>query len=329
MTFEESITGHMTAIDVMLSHEGMPLKGRPLSAAIFFVKECILEISGDTKDDYAAKPWFAIIYHHIEQWYRDHYGAAFNAETDSTAIGVVLIRDIPIQLQVPLTTSRLEVPGETVWLKFPVEVDADEEPLSWLVAPPTLDRLNDGERAKVIASVADVARGLRSIKLNLMVVEPKDDPVNDLLASVLPELETAAHNIQRNDPKCWGTALWSLQMAVERTLKAFSQQKSGTFRELHNLLELYDDVALHGVAVKRDLLKKLPREKEVMNYRYGLGDLPRLGEVIEAYKAALSVVSGFSRAFERTLNIGGARFLIKKAPWIELPPSTSSDSAPE
>jgi hypothetical protein len=328
MTLEESIAENLVKIDVILSAQETPLRMRPFSAATIFVEHCIVEISGDVKTDYAVKPWFAIIYHHIDQWYRDHYGAAFNAKTDSIAIGLVLVRDIPVEIQVPLTTSRVEVPGETAWIKFPIEVDPDEAPLSWLVSPPNLVRLSDGEHAQLTSDATSVAKALRSIKVNFMGIEPADETVNGLLEGVMPELETAARNVLRNDAHGHGGALWALQMAVERTLKAFSQHKSGTFRKIHNLFELFDDVASHGVKVDRVLLKKLPGDKEVMNDRYGLGSTPSLREVVEAYKAALSIVGCFSHDFRRKVNVGGASFLIGKAPWTTLP-SAPSKSAPE
>lgn len=317
MELEEAIAAHMKWIDPILSEERGPMKTRPSSAARLFVKHAVIRVSDDTIDDYSNQPWFAVIYHHVEQWYRDHYGAAFDADDiQSTAAGVVLVRGIPIQIRVPLTTVRAETPGETIWVRFPNVVEADEDPLSWLVGSPNLDRLQHEERAKLIKMATDVATCLRATNINLQGVDPSDATIRGFISGVMSELETAAHNIQRDDAKRWGSALWALQMAIERTLKALDQQQHGSFREIHDLFLLFDRVTLQG---NRNLLKKLPRGDQIMDLRYGLGDQAQIDEVIDAYMAALSIVSAASHAMKRRLSFGGGGILMRKPPWITLP----------
>jgi hypothetical protein len=302
MTFEEAIVAHAAEIDETLSQGRVPLKRRPLIAAQFFVEHGIQEIDGDTKDNYVVKPWFAIIYHHIEQWYRDQYGAAFETDDENILSGVVLVRNVPVLIRVPATTRRVEKPGRTAWFTFRINVGGEEEPLSWLVAPPNVARLTDDERAGITTAVCEVATTLRMINVYLRMTppDPADDIIRGFLRGVVATLETAAQHIQRDDPKQWGSALWELQMAIERVLKALSQQQRGIFRETHDLFTLFDDVVLQS---DRNLLKKLPRSREVMNERYGLASPGRIEEVIDAYIAALSIVTAAARAFKRRLNV--------------------------
>lgn len=61
MELQELIAGHMKWIDRHLWRERVRLKMRAYSAARLFVEEAISEVSDGPKDDYATKPWFAVI----------------------------------------------------------------------------------------------------------------------------------------------------------------------------------------------------------------------------------------------------------------------------
>ncbi|MGZ2432642.1 hypothetical protein [Neorhizobium petrolearium] len=327
MDLKEAITERLVLIDEYLSASEIPVSQRVTQAAMLFVQDWIIEIKDDDKTDFYVKPWFAIIHHHVKEWYRDHYGPALERGGTSTAMGVILVRGVPVELRVPLTRSTVETPGETAWLHFPVTIEDGEDPESWLVGSPPIDRLDRRERTKLAAKLAAVGTGLRRIRINLMGIKPSDETVNGLLEGVLPDFESAAGNIARKDAVGRGAALWSLQMAAERTLKAFAQHKTGTFRQSHDLFVLYDDVKDHGIAGKRDLLRKMPREPQVMSDRYGLGGAPTITEVMNAYDAALALVSQASRSFGRDIYVGGARFLLKKPPWLELPPAPEREES--
>lgn len=293
-----------------------------------FVQDWIIEIEGDDKTDFALKPWFAVIYHYTEEWYRDHYGPATEGNGTAIASGVVSVRGISVEVKVPLTRTTVETPGETVWMHFPVTIDEGENPEDWLVDPPPLTKLDAPERKKLAKKLAEVGTGLRRIHTNLMGINPSDDTVNGLLMGIQPELESAAANILRRKASGRGAALWSLQMAVERILKAFAQHKTGGFRRTHDLFALYDDVKDHGVSAKRTLLNKIPREPQIIADRYGLGGTPSLTELMHAYDAALAFVSEVSESFGREFSIGGARLLLKKPPWTELPPAIAKTDGP-
>jgi HEPN domain-containing protein len=152
-----------------------------------------------------------------------------------------------------------------------------------------------------------------------MGIEPSDEKVIGLLDGVLPEFESAARQILRSEKTGRASALWSLQIAIERTLKAYAQHKSGSFRQTHNLFELFDDLARYDIKADRNLLKKIPRDQDVIEDRYGLRGTPSIWEVFESYKAAVQFVAAMSGSFRRKFNVGGGGFLLRKAPWITLP----------
>lgn len=326
MDLRKAIVERLVYIDEYLSAAEVPVSQRVTQAAILFVQDWIIEIEGDDKTDPYMKPWFAIIHHHVEEWYRDHYGPTLMRGKDSMATGVVLVRGVPVEVRIPLTRRTVETPGETLWLHFPVTIEDGENPENWLVSSPPIEKLDRWERTKLATKLATVGTGLRRIRINLMGIKPSDETVNGFLEGILSEFESAAGNILRKDAGARGTALWSLQMAVEKTLKAFAQHKIGSFRQSHDLFVLYDDVKDQGIVAQRALLKKMPRESQVMSDRYGLGGTPAIAEVMSAYDAALELVSQVSQSFGRDIYVGGARFLLKKPPWLELPPVVEGKS---
>jgi len=314
------ILGLLPDIDEHLSESKIRLAERPLSAGGIIVRNFILEVSGDAnKDDYATKPWFAILYHHVHNWYRDRYGPLLEQNPTGFARGVVLVRGFPIELKVPLTRGQVETPNETAWLYFPVDVDASEDPLAWLIDPPPLAKLDDSDLTDVRRNASQVARSLRSVRQYTIGPDPSSDTIDGLLDGVLTELEGAASNILRNEQQCVGPALWDIQMACERALKAFCQQKAGQFKETHDLFVLFDDAVPHGLTADRNLLKALPRVNDAVDSRYGLGGSRSIADTVEAYKSALRFVSDVCKSISRKITFAGAGFLLKKAPWITLP----------
>jgi hypothetical protein len=223
-------------------------------------------------------------------------------------------------LTIPLTRSRVETPGESAWLSFPREVESDEDPLRWLRKSPNVAALADGDKKALFKDACEIATAHRSIRVNSMGIEPSDETMYGLLNGIPGEFDSAAQKAIRNEAAGRPAALWNIHLAIERALKAFSQHKAGTFRETHNLFTLFDDVAAHGIVADRNALKKLRRESDVIDNRYGLGDAPTVHEAFAAYKTGLTFVSSVVKSFKRKINIGGASFLVGKPPWTSLPP---------
>ncbi len=321
MTLEEAITEHMQLIDLELQVEELPLWQRPLKASIKFVLESILEMQGDTKEDFAAKPWFAVIFHHIENWYRDTYGSAFvQSSGEGFASGVVLVRHVPTEVRVPLTRTTPGTPGETVWLHFPTSIEPDEMPTDWLVNPPNLAKIDLTESRKLEKRATAVATALRRIRMNTMGVTAPDQEITELIDGILSDLQNAARGLLTDSDTARGAAMWSVQMAIERTMKAFILQKTGKkYRVTHDLFYLYDDALPHCSGISRDLLKKLPNSREMVDGRYGLGAKWTIHYATEAYFAALTLISEFSARYDRKLSVGGSRVHLKRPPWLNLP----------
>ncbi len=318
MDLRQIIWERMEFIDLGLRE--VALSGRGMLAAIKFVQQEIIDIRGDTKEDFHEKPWFAFIFHTITEWYRDKYGPAFEQNGGFVVLGVVLVRDIPVELNVPLSTTTVEIPGETAWVHFPGKVADDEQPENWLVKSPPLDKLHELENERFRTDLLTVCNNLRTICIGLMGVVGTRSEVRDLAAGIKPDLQSSASNILRNDDAARAVALWSLQMAIEKAYKALACQKNGSFRETHDLFRLHDDVSDHVQPVNRNLLKRLPNSREAIDLRYGIGHKPNLGYAVGAYVAALELIGTLVPCFERRFGIMNGSILVKRPPWTNWPP---------
>lgn len=196
----------------------------------------------------------------------------------------------------------------------------------WLVNAPPVDRLEEPELSDVRRAATRVACALRSIRQFTIGVADSGGAIGGLLEGILPEMENAATQILRDDRNSVGTALWAVQMACERALKAYCQQQTSSFRETHDLFVLFDDASRHGLISDRSLLRSLPRSKDLVDSRYGLGPARSVQNAIEIYSAGLSLVSAVTKSLKREITIAGGGVLLKMAPWIALPKTPGAES---
>ena len=106
-------------------------------------------------------------------------------------------------------------------------------------------------------------------------------------------------------------AYWELQLACENALKALQQQLTGKFNPIHDLFVLYDGTS-PPPALKRDLLKRVPRWEETIDLRYGQGNRNNRTECMKCYRAVLGIVAGAVRSMKK-LGIGQGELEIQPA----------------
>ncbi|ESQ92530.1 HEPN domain-containing protein [Asticcacaulis benevestitus] len=313
------ISEFLETVDPLFNEIDKPLSQRPLLAGIHFIDTRVISLSGHAKAEFATSPHFAHIYHHIKAWYDDRYGPMMRGNPSGFALAVVKVLGQPVAVKVPLTTSEVAEEGKTAWLCFPDEVMVSERPLAWLDQAPNLATLTGSQKSALRARIAKTGTALRRVRLHLMGIEPPNPEVDDLLDGVLSALEVAATGIVANTPTSRLGAMWPLQMALERSMKALCLHKTGTFQEIHDLYYLYDFIAAYCPLVNRDKLKYLPNSRLMIDGRYGLAPKPSLDDAMAAYNATLEIVSGIAMQFDQKYRINNLRILLKKPPWTTLP----------
>lgn len=323
-SLEDAMAKELDIIDRLLAHRGMPLHQRPMHAAIEFVELCILEVK-DGKDpeskppgkftDFATERWFRIIHKIAVDWYREHFGDAMDAGRLEGTSAVVLVRDTPYLVKVPMTTTEAGKPGKTFWLCYHNGVLADEDVLAWIQSGPNFANLDPKDTKAAHSVTKDVSSKLRSIYTALMGVSAADKAVSELREGILPNLERAAHHLAKGDDENRKIAYWDMQMACELSLKCLAQQRSGAFRETHDLFLLYDNMPDGIPLFARTELSKLPNWEKMVDIRYGGGPPISVRNAFRSYQATLEIVKATTNSMKR-MRLGKAKFELQKPPWM-------------
>jgi hypothetical protein len=309
-------------IDKMLSQKEVPFRLRPFEASLTYARDCLLRVrEGDrtwTPDfdstDFFSEKWFRVFYREIEIWYQNRYPSEFAKFNPPTIAGLVLIWGNPYALDVPTVVRRSEIPGK--WVSFPDYVLDTENPLDWIVKPPALNQLSRNAAIKLYETCVTIASLLRSIRVGIIGIGRRDEVVDGFLETLSGNISRAAEDIvvRRREGTTSG-ATWEIQKAWECALKALLQQKTGTFRETHDLFRLYDDALPYGLSLNRDLLKLIPSWRKMVNLRYGQGSIPTVSWYFTMYRTMLSGVAAILKPMI-SIHIGKGVLQLETPPWL-------------
>lgn len=316
--FESELKKWLENIDSQLAKNGTPIPTRPFQAAAAFVKLAVVEIEGDTKDDYISKPWFKPIYESVERWYRHRFGAAFESQSKESMTGACMILDDVFEINVPNTLRKIEKEGETAWLIFPTDVQEGENPSDWLVRPPNLEILQPEDKVKVLREVEAIGSRLRQIYVDLMTAERPDELAIALANKILPQLEQAAVYLIEPHRRNLGLACWEAHQGAEHALKLLCRQKSGKHRHTHDLKSLHQDIASNDAGFLNSyILDGLPSGKEITKIRGGERGNINVYRAYSMYRTFLDLTASCTSTLERKLRLKNAGFLLRKAPFLD------------
>lgn len=313
----EIVREEMHTIDAILIEAQVPIRDRTLKAACIFVECCILEVKGATKENMFLEPWFKTIYQAAQSWYQEKYGSALERATPDALLGACVILGAPFALKVPRTLTRVQKEGETAWLLFPVDVQEDEDPLSWIVQPPNLQALEG--KQELSDEVAEIGTLLRTINVNLMTVEVADPVCAGLSSNVATHLGVSAEHIVESRRRTLGLACWEAHQAVEKALKLFIRHSGGAPHKTHDLVDLNRQAgrgATPAQLLTPTVVSRIPGHQRIIEIRTSEG-LVEFEEAYQTYMSALQLVSDCVAAIPRKVTMRNARFLLKKPPWLE------------
>lgn len=313
--FKEAIQESLPVIDEILAYQQIGLRQRPFQASIMFVSECIVEIRGDSKEDFFKKPWFKEIYSIIDAWYLDRYGNAIKNTDDHSLSGVVMAYHTPFELAFPITISRSETPGETAWLTFPNEVLDEENIHSFFVSPPNICKLEDKELNKVNDDIKRIVKQTRSIGINIMSANKVDTQTSMMAASINGHIQKTAHDILSMASASLSVSFWELHLAAEKAFKVYLRQREHQPPNIHELVDLFQICNTYGLIVNETSLYKLPSAKEAIKLRYGEGISRSINDAIECYNSMLDIVNDITKSLKREITFNNASFLFRKGPW--------------
>lgn len=314
-SFEEAINLCVVPIDEHLSERRVPIPDRVLQAALIFVENNIVDIRGDSKDDFIQKEWFQFIFRTIRGWYENKYGAALN-RLDQFLIGACEIAGAFFQIRVPRILRRVEKPGETVWVVFPIDLQPEEDPRKWFVAPPNFDALDASVGNAALKTSEMTGKILRSIHCDLMMAERPDDISSALASKIQAHVRLAAEHLTDVSNQIFGLVAWESHQAIESALKLLTRQLKGSHATHHDLVQLFHGVGGSVANVDEAALQKMPSSKRIIEMRAGEGCPVNAQEAYEIYETSIELTSQVTAAMPGKFRMKNAAFLIKKAPFV-------------
>jgi hypothetical protein len=313
---DEFLAEVLPGFDLLLAEQGVGLTQRAFRASVLVVKNCLAEIKGDTKDNYQSKPWFRALFQAVDRWYDNRYGNALQQKSVSTVSAVILAFGTPFRVDVPLVVNEPHLPDGTFWVGFPSAVSTDEDHMSWIINPPNFDSSNANEHGLVSSMLIEAATHLRATHVNLMTADLERES-RALAAGILPHLEKGALDISRAELGGRSTAVWELNFACEKTIKTFLKQRNVNPPLTHDIHRLHKlAVTYIGQNEMDSAVALLPSEKVAVKHRYAEISSPSLAETFSIYRAALTIVSGYSLNLMRKYTFNDAKFHFKSPPWL-------------
>lgn len=314
-SYEALLAETLPTLDEIFAKENRPVHERPLQAARFIVDHMIVQVAGDTKDNYLSKTWFVGILHPVVRWYEQRYGSELPHPRHPAAHGLVSHFGALYVLRVDLIVSEKDGDGHR-WVRFPKEVLPAEEPLNWLVSPPPLATMKTNRRVALAAAAKHVAKRLRCINNDLNTATQASAAVQRMATSVIRHLDKAALDAASSNLDSHSLVPWELQMACEKTMKVYLKQSNSQYPENHDLraLNKLSEPTLNW-SEGRKSLAAFPSDTRVMKWRYSELAPPTAPEMWRMYGAAVELVSGYASRMSREFTFTNFAVKLKKAPW--------------
>jgi len=320
VTLDEDVGELLPDIDAVLAERDVPLPHRPHRAAMYIVEHCIVNLPDDIKSGYLTKAWFGSLLASVYDWYTKIYGKAMRARVGSESTAVILIRQTPFLLSIPLSTHTAQASDGTFWITLPADILPEEDPLLWIAEPPSLSELTDDQLEALVQQARSCVQSIRQISNVLMSINHACDRARRHSSLILPYLEAAARQIARQDPLSSSSAMWDANFAAEQAMKCYLLQSTST-----NVPSTHDVRSLHSLAVwvtppsssLVDAIDSMPSGTNAVKYRYSELPAPSLSMAMRVYAASQTICQHYTLSLPRKLKLENARFKMKAPPMPE------------
>lgn len=292
-----------------------PLWQRPLSAALYTASHGLKR-----NYDKSIKRYEDLLIGHLlnaaKIWYKNRYGEENLQPPDGSITGVVLFKKIPIELSIPLISSRLTDDDQYRWVTFLTGMADDENPASFLQRGVPFESLNPKARKLFDAKITFVVSATRKICTSARIVHIEDAERRDMCHSVVERINMGASLINQNTSLTRAMSIWEFFFAIEILLKTYIYQKGEQPENIHSLGDLTKKARSLGLKAALNKISDLPSTRNAIQHRYAQRGATT-DEALKVYEAALSV--GTELIAEIELAIIGENFglkLINKPGWL-------------
>jgi hypothetical protein len=302
----------LPAIDSHLDQDEVEVADRPFRAALLFMRVFVKSVSTGSVDDFIRGPHFAIIVNRVIDWYFERYGDLTRKKKELLR-GIVHFRGQPVGVTFPVTTGRVETPGETAWLTFPDRLEPAEKFETFFDERTDLGRLSPAELGAVTEELGTVVAHSRRGMIGLMTGTELPPAARSLARTIFPHISKGVTDVLSASPENVSVARWELHLALEKTLKVFIWQFED-FPPIHDLSVLHEHASRLGLQVPITMFAPLPKDKVAIGGRYVSTPASR-AQTVSQYRQVIWLIADIASQLERKYSFWNASLLLKKSPW--------------
>ncbi len=135
--------------------------------------------------------------------------------------------------------------------------------------------------------------------------------------SVLRHLDKAASDICALDREATSLAMWELNLACEKCMKAYLTQEGITYPMTHDLRALNKLAPTkHDWSEVKGALAAFPSEARIMKWRYQQITSPTMNELWRFYQVAMQICSIYAGRMSRTYVLDNFALHLSRPPWL-------------
>ncbi len=291
----------------------MPIEKRPYMAADIFVEYYVISVNGKPPENYIAQRWFKNIINPIMRWYKNKYGNIVFKKIDKVALGMVIFSGVFFELSIPLSVTIPK--GDLRDYIIPKEILSIEKEVDFIKHPPILSEENS-EMKKLEENIREVVGKTRSINKNIIFSDVVKQEHLGLVRGTQANLDKAILDILSGEPIRCLNAFWEFHIAIEKSIKILILQNKGTFRKIHDLTELSEELAdIYPDLTIKQRITKLPKDRDAIKYRYGAGPVFSNAKIFKTYINTLSIIDDCTNFLKRKVVFDNVVFTLGKLPW--------------
>lgn len=302
--------------DRIFDAEDCPLWKRPLRAALFVAEEGNFERTYDRDITAYEDILIGNLLNAAKLWYHNRYGEENCRPVDNTVAGVVLFRNTPVALSIPLVAKSVADDDGYFWLRFLTKFGEAELPEAFLSAQLPLDSLDNKKRLIFDAKIKSIVTLTRSICTSVRSVKLAEKKSQEMCHSVVERLNTGGRLIQQGNSRTRAMAIWEFFFAIELLLKTFIIQRGEIPEQTHILKDLQKSAQRLGLVSPLIRLSDLPSSRRAIQHRYAqMG--ASVQEAMKVYNSALEVGAEIVSELKLFINGDNPSILLRKNPeWI-------------
>jgi hypothetical protein len=298
--------------------EDCPLWNRPLRAALF-TAEMGVERTYDRNVKEYEDILIGNLFNAAKAWYHARYGVDACRPANDSVEGVVLFRNTPVALSIPLTMRSAADDDEHVWLRFLTRFTEVELPATFLRTQLPLDSPDQEKRLNFETKIKSIVTLTRSICTSVRSVDLAEETSREMCHSVVERLSIGASLIQQGNARTRALAIWEFFFAIELLLKTFIIQRGEIPEHIHVLKDLQKSARRLGLVAPLTRLSDLPSSKQAIQHRYAQKGAPVL-EAMKVYNSALKVGAEIVSELKLLINGDNPSLLLKTNPGWIFPP---------